>query len=127
MESISFSILALILLTTIKERSSLLRSLGDREKKLETLAGTSNALSQDFLSRIQTQLDLWGLTPSEKEISLLLIKGLSLEEISRVRKTSSKTVRQHAVNIYAKSKIEGRHQLSAYFIEELLQPCDHKK
>ena len=71
---------------------------------------------------MQSQFDAWRLTPSEKDVALLLVKGLSLEEIARVRESGAKTVRQHAANVYAKAKLEGRHQLAAYFFEDLLVP-----
>lgn len=70
---------------------------------------------------IQQQFDEWQLTPSEKEVSLLLLKGLSLEQIATVRNSSEKTVRQHASNLYKKAQVSGRHELVAFFFEDLLQ------
>ncbi len=78
--------------------------------------------TKDFLQSMQDQFDAWSLTPAEKDVALLLVKGLSLEEIARVRESGAKTVRQHAANVYAKAKLEGRHQLAAYFFEDLLAP-----
>lgn len=78
--------------------------------------------TRDFLQSMQDQFDAWSLTPAEKDVALLLVKGLSLEEIARVRESGAKTVRQHAANVYAKAKLEGRHQLAAYFFEDLLAP-----
>jgi len=76
--------------------------------------------TRDFLLSMQKQFDAWKLTPSEKDVALMLVKGLSLDEIARLRESGSKTVRQHATNVYAKAKLEGRHQLAAYFLEDLL-------
>lgn len=78
--------------------------------------------TKDFLQSVQEQFESWRLTPAEKDVALLLVKGLSLEEIARVRETGAKTVRQHAANIYAKAKVDGRHQLAAFFFEDLLTP-----
>ena len=71
---------------------------------------------------IQAQLEAWGLSTAEQEVSFLLIKGLSLNEIADVRSTTEKTVRQQASSIYRKSGLAGRAQLSAYFLEDLLGP-----
>lgn len=82
----------------------------------------SQQSTRDFLKSMQAQFDAWKLTPAEKDVALLLVKGLSLDEIARVRESGAKTVRQHAANVYAKAKLDGRHQLAAYFFEDLLMP-----
>lgn len=69
---------------------------------------------------IQHQFDEWGLTQTEKEVAMLLLKGLSFKEIAAVRDTLEKTVRQQASSIYRKSGLGGRHAFSAWFIEDLL-------
>ncbi|MDQ0140693.1 helix-turn-helix transcriptional regulator [Cupriavidus necator] len=78
--------------------------------------------TRDFLQSMQEQFERWSLTPAERDVALLLVKGLSLEEIAGVRETGAKTVRQHAANLYAKAKVSGRHQLAAFFFEDLLAP-----
>lgn len=71
---------------------------------------------------IDSQLTRWGLSPAEKEVALLLLKGLSHKEIADVRKTSESTTRQQALSLYEKSGLEGRAQLAAFFLEDLLDP-----
>jgi DNA-binding CsgD family transcriptional regulator len=51
---------------------------------------------------------------------LLLLKGLSLKEIASVRGTKEMTVRQQASSIYNKSNLGGRHEFSAWFLEDFL-------
>lgn len=70
---------------------------------------------------IDNQLEEWKLSPSEKEISLLILKGLSLKEIAEIRGVSERTVRQQSVSVYQKSNLAGRAELSAYFLEDLLK------
>lgn len=77
-------------------------------------------LMGEFSKIIQGQFEEWKLTQSEKEVALLLLKGLSLEEIASVRETKEKTVRQQASNLYKKAGISGRHELVAFFFEDLL-------
>ena len=62
----------------------------------------------------------WGLSKSEKEVGLLLLKGLSLKEIAILRGTAEKTIRQQASSIYQKANVTGRHSFSAWFIEDFL-------
>jgi len=69
---------------------------------------------------ISKQFDEWGLSSSEKDVGWLLLKGFSLKEISVLRETREKTVRQQASAVYKKSGLSGRHAFSAWFIEDLL-------
>lgn len=71
---------------------------------------------------IDRQLESWKLTPSEKEVTLLLLKGLSLKEIAEARKTGEKTARAQSTAIYEKSGLSGRSELAAFFLEDLLLP-----
>lgn len=71
---------------------------------------------------IDRQFGDWGLSPSEREIALLLLKGLSLRSIAEARNASEPTVRQQAQSIYRKGKLSGRAELSAFFLEDLLLP-----
>jgi DNA-binding CsgD family transcriptional regulator len=94
-------------------------------KKSETESNKWKAenlqLIQGLSSSIDKQLEDWKLSPSEKEVTLLLLKGLSLKEIAEIRKVSERTVRQQSVNVYEKSNLSGRAELSAYFLEDLLK------
>ena len=69
---------------------------------------------------VQEQFTAWGLTPSEREVALLLLKGLSFDEVASVRDTKEKTVRQQATTIYRKSGLNGRHEFAAWFFEDFL-------
>ena len=69
---------------------------------------------------LKDQFETWKLTRTEREVAMLLLKGLSFKEIASVRETMEKTVRQQASSIYKKAKVTGRHSFSAWFIEDLL-------
>lgn len=71
---------------------------------------------------IDRQFNEWKLTDSEKEVGLLLLKGLSHKEIAEVRGTSEKTVRHQSGSLYQKAQLQGRAQLAAFFLEDLLLP-----
>jgi DNA-binding CsgD family transcriptional regulator len=84
----------------------------------ELLKGLSHGIDQ--------QLETWRLTPAEKDVAFLLLKGLSFKEIAPVRGDSERTVRQQALAVYAKSGLAGRAELSAFFLEDLLAPTDSR-
>ncbi len=71
---------------------------------------------------IDAQCDRWMLSSAEREVALLLLKGLAHKEIAEVRGTSEKTVRQQALAVYRKAGLSGRAELSAFFLEDLLLP-----
>jgi DNA-binding CsgD family transcriptional regulator len=71
---------------------------------------------------IDAQFARWSLSSAEREIALLLLKGLSHKEIAGIRQTSEKTVRQQSLAVYRKAGLAGRAELSAFFLEDLLLP-----
>lgn len=82
--------------------------------------------AQDVLdglgAAIDRQFDRWGLTPAEREVALLQLKGLRHKEIAELRQTSERTVRQQALSVYRKSGLNGRSDLAAFFLEDVLLP-----
>lgn len=82
-------------------------------------------LHLDGLGRaIDEQFSRWNLTEAEREVALLLLKGLSTKEIASVRATSERTIREQARSIYTKAGLTGRTALSAFFLEDLLAPIE---
>jgi DNA-binding CsgD family transcriptional regulator len=71
---------------------------------------------------IDKQFDRWGLTPAERDVAVLQLKGLRHKEIAALRQTSERTVRQQALVVYRKSGLNGRNDLAAFFLEDLLLP-----
>jgi putative tricarboxylic transport membrane protein len=76
---------------------------------------------------IDRQFKAWGLTSAEREVAHLMLKGLRHKEIAGVRNTSERTVRQQALAIYKKAGLEGRTDLAAFFLEDLLGPGERRR
>jgi DNA-binding CsgD family transcriptional regulator len=77
---------------------------------------------------IEDQFKAWALTAAEIDIAGLMLKGASLKEIALARDTSEATIRQQAQSIYRKSRLSGRAELSAYFLESLFASAeDHRQ
>lgn len=85
-----------------------------RQDARELLRGLGQAIDQQFAR--------WNLTTAEREVALLLLKGLSHREIAELRATAETTVRQQALAVYRKSGLRGRSDLAAFFLEDLLLP-----
>lgn len=62
------------------------------------------------------------MSPAEKEVALLLLKGLSHKDIADVRSVTEATARQQARAVYKKAGLAGRNDLAAFFLEDLLLP-----
>jgi DNA-binding CsgD family transcriptional regulator len=71
---------------------------------------------------IDQQFTRWNLSPAEKDVALLLLKGYSHKEVAELRSRAERTVRQQALAVYRKSNLAGRASLAAFFLEDLLLP-----
>lgn len=114
------SILTIDYFRTKNQKTITAAQLVDSNEKLKEFSRLNESLVHGLATAIERQFSEWKLSPSEKEIASLLIKGLSLKEISEIRKSSERTVRTQSTAIYEKSGVGGRAELSAYFLEDLL-------
>ncbi len=85
-----------------------------RDEARDLLNGLGAALDRQF--------ERWALSPAEKEVALLLLKGLSHKELAEVRSVTEATARQQARAVYKKAGLSGRNDLAAFFLEDLLLP-----
>jgi DNA-binding CsgD family transcriptional regulator len=105
-----------------EEKLGLIRDLGIaraegngwREKVRSHLAGLKAGMDIQFLE--------WNMTAAERDVGLLILKGLSHKEIAALRATTEATVRQQAQSIYRKAGLPGKTAFSAFFLEELFTP-----
>ena len=83
------------------------------------LAGLGRAIDERFTA--------WGLTGAERDVAILLLKGQSHKQIAFATGRSERTVRQHAVAVYQKSGLNGRAELAAFFLEDLMLPSTSER
>ena len=103
-----------------KEENIIMRqSLKKVQNDLNDYKKQTEHLVKGLSLKIDEQMVKWGFTSAEKEVCMLLLKGLSIKEISDVRETSEKTIKQQLNAIYQKSNLSGRAELSAFFLEDL--------
>lgn len=93
--------------------------LATRDSYKDWLYKSKNS-ANEIRKMIDQQFSDWHLSVSEKDVALLLIKGLTMKEIAELRNTQEKTVRQQATTIYRKANLSGRQELAAFFLEDIL-------
>lgn len=108
------------------EQISLVRDLEVARSEGARWRSDMRELLKGLSAAIDAQFERWQLTPAEREVAMLLLKGLSHKEIAAVRDASERTVRQQARSIYAKANLSGRAALSAFFLEDLLLPVEQQ-
>lgn len=69
---------------------------------------------------IDAQFQGWALTPAERDVGFLALKGLDVAEIAGLRGAAQGTVRAQLTRIYSKAGVSGRAQFAAFFVEDLL-------
>lgn len=89
-------------------------------KRLASLEGSMRAARGEMADVIDGFFSDWGLTPSERDVALMVLKGVDNDSISRLRGTAPGTVRAQCASVYAKAGVDGRAQLFSVFMEELL-------
>ncbi|GAG92388.1 unnamed protein product [marine sediment metagenome] len=90
------------------------------DQQIANITSEMRNARRQYGETIHRQFEDWKLTNSEQHVAMLLLKGLSFNEIAAVRDTREKTVRQQASTIYAKSGVDGRHAFAAWFLEEFI-------
>ena len=93
-------------------RASMQRT-ADAESRLRAASGA-------FAELLEERFAAWGLTPAEREVAWLTLKGFSIAEIADLREKSEGTVKAQSYAIYRKADVSGRTQLLSLFIEDLL-------
>lgn len=95
------------------ELRGLLARMGDLQTGISIAQG-------DMARVVEAFFDAWHLTPSERDVAIMILKGLDNDAIASVRQTAAGTVRAQAASIYAKSDTHGRAQFISLFVEELM-------
>lgn len=118
--ALGFAFLIIEITRRTKHINDLKNELTQSDVQLKHISEEMKLARTKYSEVIYQQFGQWKLTKSEQEVAMLLLKGLSFREISGVRETKEKTVRQQASSIYEKANLEGRHEFSAWFLEDFM-------
>lgn len=92
------------------------RSVRDLHRAEARLERASTA----FIDLLNSRFNEWGLTGAERDVALFAIKGLSVQEMARLRETSEGTIKAQTAAIYRKANVTGRPQLLSLVIEDMM-------
>jgi DNA-binding CsgD family transcriptional regulator len=97
-------------------------SLRDRSDERDAWRSSAQRALDGLAAAIDQEFRRWTLTPTEREVALLLLKGGTHKQIAQATGRSERTVRQHAGTVYQKAGIGSRAELSAHFLQDLILP-----
>jgi DNA-binding CsgD family transcriptional regulator len=84
--------------------------------------------SQGFFDLVQDEFTSWQLSPSERDIAMYILKGLSNAEIAEVTGKKQGTIKAQCNAVFRKTGLSNRSQFTSYFIEILMQePLNDRK
>ena len=105
---------------------ALQQSLARQSAESEAWRASATAALDGLGRAIDAQFTTWHLTPAEREVALMLLKGYEHKEIAALTNRSARTVRQHAGVVYEKAGLASRAELAAYFLNDLMLP-EHER
>ena len=121
--SVGLAILFQVTQRQHEEQMALIRDLDVARVHGQRWRSEARLLIDGLGKAMDEQFARWNLTQAERDVALLLMKGLSLKEVATVRATNERTVRSQARTLYSKAGLSGRAALSAFFLEDLLAPA----
>lgn len=108
---------------TRRSLGTLREDLATHEARREAWRSAAREALEGLALEVDRQFSDWALTPAEREVALMLLKGFSLAQIARLGDRSERTVRQHAIAVYRKAGLAGRAELAGFFLGDLLLPA----
>ncbi len=79
-----------------------------------------SALKVDFDEYVRSQFAKWELTVAEKDVALLLLRGLNTSDIADLRSVTVGTIKVQAHNVFGKSGVSSRVEFMALFMDEFI-------
>ncbi|WP_417259965.1 helix-turn-helix transcriptional regulator [Celeribacter sp.] len=94
--------------------------VSQEQARMKNVEMKVDAASGEFSKYLKSQFEEWELSPTEKNITMLVIKGFSNQEIADLRGTSESTVKSQMSNIFRKSNTSSRNQLVTWMLEDVI-------
>jgi DNA-binding CsgD family transcriptional regulator len=98
------------------------RQLSERQAERDAWRASAEQALAGFGTAIDQQFVHWQLTRAEREVALLLLKGLGHKQVAARLGRAERTVRQQAVEVYRKAGLQGRSELAAFFLHDVELP-----
>lgn len=108
---------AFALFAAIVFETRYLRRLLQHQAHLQESVSLATSAMHDIVLEL---FDQWKLTASEKDVAMLMVKGLRIGEIAGVRGSAEGTIKAHLNSIYRKSGTNSRAELLSLIIDPLM-------
>lgn len=82
--------------------------------------GIARQMPAEFSTIVEDCFRVWGLTPSERQVALLVVKGFTNSEIAALRNTKEGTIKAQNNAVFRKAGVSSRMQLVNLFLDEII-------
>ena len=79
-----------------------------------------SALHGDFDRILNDRFDHWRLTPAQRDVALLTLRGLRLSDIATARGSAEGTIKAHLSAVFRAAGVRTRAELVGLFMEDFL-------
>ena len=90
------------------------------ERLSDAQAASLHHLREDFDALIRQKFSDWGLSKTEADIGLLIVRGLNNEEIAKVRGVKLGTIKSQTHSLMVKAGVKSRFELLSLFMDEFI-------
>lgn len=90
------------------------------QAEAERTQQTIQMLRGNFDEVLHAKFDDWGLTAAERDVTLLIVRGLSVAEIAEARNTAPGTIKAQSTSIFRKIGVGSKTELMSVIIDEFL-------
>ena len=108
---------SLSLIAAIMFEVGYLMHLLEQRARLQNSLVAANAAVNDV---IEMHYELWGLTPTEQDVAMFLIKGFNIAKIAGLRGTAEGTIKAHLNAIYRKSGTRNKTEVLSLLIDAMM-------
>ena len=91
----------------------------EQRRKERVMPGGGETAAKEAV--ISQHADDWGLSKSEADVAIFVVKGFSNSEIAEMRGASVATVKSQLGSIFRKSGLTSRYQLIAFVTDEVVE------
>ena len=82
-------------------------------------------LRGNFDEVLRDKFKEWSLTAAERDVTLLIIRGLSVADIAAARNTAQGTIKAQSTSIFRKIGVGSKTELMSVIIDEFLDTSYH--
>ena len=90
------------------------------ERPSDAQAASLHHLREDFDAWIRQKFSDWGLSKTEADIGLLIVRGLNNEEIAKMRGVKLGTIKSQTHSLMGKAGVKSRVELLSLFVDEFI-------